>query len=67
MIIERTAKEVILRLPLNTKLDDLQAITDIFTFKAIAKVSKARQSEVDALAKKAKKGRWAKTKKRLGL
>lgn len=67
MIIERTKKEVILRLPSNTKLDDLQSIADIFTFRKIAQKSKATQAAVDALAKAAKKGRWAKTKSRLGL
>jgi hypothetical protein len=67
MIIERTNKEVILRLPSNTKLDDLQSIADIFTFKKIAQKSKATQAEADALAKAAKKGRWARTKSRLGL
>ena len=67
MIIERTSKEVIFRLPSSTKLEDLQDIADLFTFKEISKKSKATQKEVDDLVKKIKKGRWAKTKQRLGL
>ena len=67
MIIERTAKEVIFRLPVSTKLEDLQEIADLFTFQEISRESKATQKDVDDLVKKIKKGRWAKTKKQLGL
>ena len=67
MIIERTSKEVIFRLPSSTKLEDLQDIADLFTFKEISKKSKARQKDVDELVKTIKKGRWAKTKQKLGL
>ena len=67
MIIERTSKEVIFRLPSSTKLEDLQDIADLFKFKEISKKSKATQKKVDDLVKKIKKGRWAKTKQRLGL
>jgi hypothetical protein len=67
MIIERTSKEVVFRLPSNTKLEDLQEIANLFAFKEIARKSKATQSQVDELVKKIKKGRWAKTKKKLGV
>jgi hypothetical protein len=67
MIIERTSKEVVFRLPASTKLEDLQEIANLFTFKGIARKSKASQKEVDALVKKIKKGRWAKTKRKVGL
>ena len=67
MIIERTDKEVIFRIPSTTKLEELQEIADLFTFKEIAKKSKASQIQVDELVKKIKKGRWAKTKRKLGL
>jgi len=67
MIIERTAKEVIFRLPATTKLEELQEIADLFAFKEIAKKSKASQNQVDDLVNKIKKGRWPKTKKKLGL
>ena len=67
MIIERTAKEVVFRLPTSTKLEDLQEIANLFAFNEIAGRAKATQKDVDDLVKKIKKGRWAKTKKKLGL
>lgn len=67
MIIERTSKEVVFRLPSTTKLEDLQEIANLFAFKEIARNPKATQKEVDELVKKVKKGRWAKTKSKLGL
>ena len=67
MIIERTRKEVLFRLPASTKLEDLQEIANLFAFQEIARKSKATQKEVDALVKKIKKGRWEKTRKKLGL
>ena len=67
MIIERTSKEVVFRLPPSTKLKDLQDIANLFTFKEIAQKSKATQEGVDELVKKIKKGRWSKTKQKLGL
>ena len=62
MIIERTAKEIVFRLPASTKLEDLQDIANLFTFKEISRKSKATQKDVDDLVKKIKKERWAKTK-----
>ena len=67
MIIERTSKEVVFRLPSSTKLKDLQDIANLFAFKEIAQKSKATQKNVDELVKKIKKGRWDKTKQKLGL
>lgn len=67
MIIERTSKEVIFRLPSSTKLEDLQELANLFAFKEISLKSKATQKQVDNLVKKVKKGRWEKTKIKLGL
>lgn len=67
MIIERTSKEVVFRLPSSTKLEDLQEIANLFAFKEISSKSQATQKEVDDLVKKVKKGRWAKTAKKIGL
>lgn len=67
MIIERTSKEVIFRLPSSTKLEDLQEIADLFRFKEISRKSKANQKEIVELVRKIKKGRWSKTKEKLGL
>jgi hypothetical protein len=67
MVIERTSKEIIFRLPSSTKLKDLQDIADLFTFGEISLKSKASQKEVDDLVKKIKKGRWNKTRQKIGL
>ncbi len=67
MIIERTKKEVVFRLPGNLSVDDLQDMTDWLEFIGLAKRSKAVQKDVNDLVKKIKKGRWAKTKLFLGL
>ena len=67
MIIERTKDEIIFRLPGNINVDDLQDLADLFEFKEIAKKSKATQNDVDDLVDAIKKGRWAKTKAKVGL
>lgn len=67
MIIERTKKEVVFRLPGNLSVDDLQDMTDWLEFIGLAKRSRAVQKDVNDLVKKIKKGRWAKTKLALGL
>ncbi len=67
MVIERTKKEVIIRLPGNFNVDDLQDMADWLAFKELASKSKAVQKDVDDLVRKIKKGRWAKTKAKLDL
>jgi len=67
MIIERTKEEVIFRLPSSINVDDLQDMVDLFEFKEITEKSKASQKDVNDLVKTIKKGRWAKTKAKVGL
>ena len=67
MIIEKTSKEIVFLLPSSIKLEDLQDIADLFTFKQISQKSKANQKDVDDLVKGIKKGRWNKTKHKIGL
>lgn len=64
---ERTKGEIIFRIPADTDIDELQEIVDLLSFKEISRKSKATQVEVDKLAKLAKKGRWEKTRAKLGL
>ncbi len=66
MIIERINNEIIIRLPGDINLDDLQDMTDLFEFKEIAKKSRAKQKDVDNLVKSIKNGRWKNTKNKLG-
>lgn len=65
MIIERTNKEVIIRLPANVDTTGLQRLLDYLTYKEATAKSKAKQTDVDALAKEVKKSWWEKNKSRL--
>jgi len=66
MIIERTSKEIIFRLPRKTSIDDLQDLTDFFEFTESTRNFNVEQNEVDDLVKTIKKGRWNKTKSLIG-
>jgi len=65
MTIQRTSKEVIIRLPSYVDTEGLQRLVDFLTYKEATAKSKAKQADVDALAKEAKKGWWAKNRTRL--
>ncbi len=62
MIIERTESEIIIRLPGDINIDELQDMTDWFQYKEITRNSKAKQADVDALVCQIKKGRWDRRK-----
>jgi hypothetical protein len=62
MIIERTKSEIIIRLPGDINIDELQDMTDWFQYKEITRKSKAKQADVDSLVRQIKKGRWEKRK-----
>lgn len=65
MIIEKTDKEIIIRLPNTMETSDLEEIVDYIRFKEITSKSYANQEDVDSLVKEVKQGRWEKNKKRL--
>jgi hypothetical protein len=65
MLIERTSKEVIIRLPSYVDTNGLQRLVDYLSYKEATAKSKAKQSDVDALAKEVKTGWWAKNRSRL--
>ncbi len=65
MVIERTDTEIIIRQPSYVNTDNLQRLIDYLSYQETISRSKATQAYVDELAKKAKKGWWAKNKKRL--
>jgi len=65
MIIERTAKEVIIRLPSYVDTNGLQRFVDYLSYKEATALSQAKQSDVDALAKEVKAGWWAKNRSRI--
>ena len=65
MLIERTNKEVIIRLPSYVDTEGVQRLVDYLSYKEATSKSKAKQSDADKLAKVAKKGWWAKNRSRL--
>ncbi len=65
MLIERTNKEVIIRLPASVDTTDLQRFVDYLTYKEATANSKATQEQVDKLAKDVKKGWWKANRSRL--
>lgn len=64
MLIERTANEVIIRLPASVDTTGLQRLVDYLTYKEATANSKASQEQVDKLADDVKKGWWKKNRKR---
>ena len=64
MIIKRTSEEIIIRLPSYVDTEGMQRLVGYLTYKEATAKSKARQSDVDALAAEVKEGWWAKNKGR---
>jgi hypothetical protein len=64
MLIERTSTEVIIRLPSDVDTVGLQRLVDYLSYKESTSNSKAKQTEVDKLAKEVKKGWWSKNRSR---
>ncbi len=64
MLIERTSNEVIIRLPSYVDTEGLQRLIDYLSYKEATAKSKAKQSDLDKLAKEVKKGWWAENKSR---
>ncbi len=65
MIIERTSKEVIIRLPPYVDTSDLQRFVDFLSYKEATALSEAVQSDVDIFVKEVKSGWWEKNRSRL--
>ena len=61
MVIERTKKEVIIRLPSSIDTDGLQNIINYLSYKEATDKSQAKQEQVDKLAKEIKRGGGVKT------
>ncbi len=64
MVIERTKKEVIIRLPSYIDTEGLQNLINYLIYKEATDKSQAKQDDVDKLAKEIKKGRWSKNRRR---
>ena len=64
MLLERTNNEILIRLPANIDLRELQNMLDYLRYKELTAKSKAKQSDVDELSKAANKSIWTKIKAR---
>jgi hypothetical protein len=62
MIVERKKDEIIVRLPSDVDLSELQNMIDYLKYKELTSQSKAKQSDADKLAKEANKSIWAEIK-----
>lgn len=62
--IERTNQEIIIRLPADLEVGDIQRLLDYLSYKRAIQKSQATQEQIDALAKEVKQGWWEKNKGR---
>lgn len=67
MILERTKNEILVWLPANIDLTELQNMPDYLQYKELTTESKAKQSEDDQFLKIVNKSIWTKVKSRRGL
>ena len=67
MIVERTNNEILVRLPSNIDLSELQDMLDYLNYRELTANSKAKQIDSDDLAKEANASMWAKIKKERNL
>jgi hypothetical protein len=64
MVLERTANEVIIRLPANINWKDLELMIRFIKYKQNISESKATQDEIDQLARDVNKQWWEENKHR---
>jgi hypothetical protein len=60
MIIERTKEEILIRLSAQTNTSDLQDMIDYLEYKELVSNSKAKQQDIDELAKKVNRSMMSK-------
>lgn len=62
MEIQRTNKEILIRVSADTDLTGLQRILDYIRFREIASKSKMNQEQIDALANEVNQSWWTKNR-----
>lgn len=67
MKIEQTDKEIVFRMPITSKTEELQDMLEMLKFLEITARSKATNVQIGKLVSDVKKGRWEKTKVERGL
>ena len=65
MLVERTTKEIIIRLPASVDIEDLQDFLNYARYKELTADFKTDQKEVDNLAEKINTKWWTKNRSRL--
>ena len=65
MLVERTKKEVIIRLPASVNTDDMQDFLNYARYKELTATFSVPQQAIDKLADKVNSNWWAKNKKKL--
>jgi hypothetical protein len=63
MIVERLNNEILVRLSPQTNTSDLQDMLDYLEYKELVSKSKAKQSDIDELAKKVNRSMMEKVRK----
>lgn len=64
LTIERTNQEIIIRLPIDLEVNDIQRMLDYLSYKQAISKSQATDEQIATLAKEVKKGWWEKNKDR---
>jgi hypothetical protein len=64
MVLERTADEIIIRLPNTVDWDDLDKLLNFIKYKEIVSKSQATQAQIDEIASDMNKGWWDENKDR---
>lgn len=67
MIVERTDNEIVVRLPSNIDLSELQDMLDFLKYKELTANSQAKQEDVDQISKEVNSSMWEKVKKQRNL
>jgi hypothetical protein len=65
MLVERTPKEIIIRLPASVDTEDLQDFLNYARYKELTSKFKVEQNEVDKLADQINSKWWTKNRKKL--
>lgn len=64
MIIEKTSKEILFRLPPDTDIFSLQRIINLLKYERVIKKSRATEKQIEKLSDELKSKWWAQNKKR---
>jgi len=67
MILERTKDEILIRLPANIDVSELQTMLDYLQYLELTANSTATETDVESLAESANKSMWQKVKETRGL